>query len=34
MIHIFMPTDTPLPRIVADWAGNSIEIEGQKIPLC
>jgi uncharacterized heparinase superfamily protein len=33
MIHIFTPMGTSLPHITADWAGNSIEIDGHKIPL-
>ncbi len=34
MIHIFTPAGTSLPPIAADWRGNSIEIDGHKIPLC
>ena len=33
MIHIFTPMGTSLPHIAADWAGNSIAIDGQKMPL-
>ena len=34
MIHVFTPVGTSLPHIAADWSGNSIEIDGHKIPLC
>jgi hypothetical protein len=33
MIHVFTPTGIPLPPIAVDWLGNSIEIDGHKIPL-
>jgi len=34
MIHAFTPVGTSLPHIAVDWSGNSIEIDGHKIPLC
>jgi len=34
MIHVFTPVGTSLPHIAVDWSGNSIEIDGHKIPLC
>ena len=34
MIHIFTPVGAALPHVAADWSGNSIEIDGHKIPLC
>ncbi len=34
MIHIFAPVGTSLPLFTVDWSGNSIEIGGNKIPLC
>ena len=34
MIHVFTPVGTFLPHIAVDWSGNSIEIDGHKIPLC
>jgi len=34
MIHVFAPMGDSLPRLAPDWRGNSIEINGQKIPLC
>jgi uncharacterized heparinase superfamily protein len=33
MIHIFTPADIPAPPIVANWAGEWIEIGGQRIAL-
>jgi uncharacterized heparinase superfamily protein len=33
MIQIFTPMGTPLPHIAPDWAGNSIAIDGHKLPL-
>jgi len=34
MVHIFTPVGAALPHVDADWPGNSIEIDGRKIPLC
>jgi uncharacterized heparinase superfamily protein len=33
MIHMFTPTGTPPPHLVADWPANSIDINGRRIPL-
>jgi uncharacterized heparinase superfamily protein len=33
MIHVFTPLGTSPPHIAVDWSGNSIEIDGHKIPL-
>jgi uncharacterized heparinase superfamily protein len=33
MIHVFTPVGTSLPHIAVDWSGNSIEIDGHKVPL-
>jgi uncharacterized heparinase superfamily protein len=33
MVHVFTPAGVTVPRIAGDWVGNSIEIEGYKIPL-
>ena len=34
MMHVFAPAGTPAPSLALDWAGNSINIGGNKIPLC
>jgi uncharacterized heparinase superfamily protein len=34
MIHVFTPAGAALPHLAADWRGESIEIDGHKIPLC
>jgi len=31
--HVLTPMGIPLPHIAGDWSGNSIEIDGHKIPL-
>jgi uncharacterized heparinase superfamily protein len=33
MIHIFTPAETSLPHVAENWRGNSIEIDGHRIPL-
>jgi hypothetical protein len=33
VIHVFTPLETSLPHIAMDWRGDSIEINGHKIPL-
>jgi hypothetical protein len=33
IIYVFTPVGTSLPRIAADWAGNSIAIDGHSIRL-
>jgi len=31
--HVLAPVDASLPRLVPDWPGRSIEVEGHRIPL-
>lgn len=33
MTHVFTPVGISLPHIAVDWLGNSVEIDGYKIPL-